>query len=480
MQNGPDVAREIARQLTAAEQDVLRLGQQLQGMRAELEQLRAEETRRIAELAKVRLGELDADRITSGLDAADREALARLEARDRERARLQTAIDAGARALAGLMQERTTRVQARDAAGRARDERIAATMQRLAEVEAWQVQREHVAFCTSQAQNADDKAKQAETDRDRKRKPYEADKLFRYLWRRRYRFPDYRALPLFRTLDGWVARLCGYDTAHRDYGMLLAIPERLRAHATGLAATAAAAAEQLTALETEAMRADGVPQLDDALQQAQRRLEDNEAQLAAAERDQESRFAQRAALDAGADANSKQAMQVIDAQLASEDVVTLRADAERTATTADDELVRRIAELRQRAERLTGELAAVDARHREAQLARGRVQELSSRFRREGYDAGDSLFDGLDVAWLLGRLLSGALRGNDAWSTVRQRQRWRPSPSRGVFGGSSGGGIRIGGIKIGGGGFGGFGGGGGFRGGGGFGGGGGFRTGGGF
>ncbi len=476
MQNGQDVAREISHRLAAAEQDVARLGQQLHGLRAEHERMRADEAHTIAALAKVRLGELDADRITSGLDAADRSALAALEARDQQRTRLQAAIEAGARELALLMQQRTTRVQARDAAGRARDAQIAATMQRLASVEAWQVQREHVAFCTNQAQNADDKAGQAEADRDRKRQPYEADRLFAYLWRRRYRFPDYRALPLFRTLDAWVARLCGYDAAHRDYGMLLAIPERLRAHATSLAVTAAAAADQLTALETEALRADGVPQLDAALQQAQQQLADTEAQLAAAERGQEDRFAQQAGLDAGTDAHTVLATQTLDAQLTREDVATLRADAERTPTPADDELVRRIAELRQRSERLTSDLAAVEAQHQEATIARGRVQELSSRFRREGYDAGDSLFDGLDVAWLLGRLLSGAMRGNDAWSTVRTRHRRRPSPSPTIFGGGSGG-VRIGGIRIGGGGF---GGGGGFRGGGGFGGGGGFRTGGGF
>jgi hypothetical protein len=173
-------------------------------------------------------------------------------------------------------------------------------------------------------------------------------------------------------------------------------------------------------------------------------------------------------------------MQALDAQLASEDVVTLRADAERTATPADDALVQRITTLRQRQQQLRTELAAAEDAHRDAQLARGRVQDLSSRFRREGYGGSDSLFDGLDVAWLLGRLLSGAMGGNDAWSTMRNRQRWRPSPSRSVFGGGSDGGIKIGGVKIGGGGFGGFGGGGGFRGGGGFGGGGGFRTGGGF
>jgi len=220
MLDGRDVARQISSRLAAADETVSRLGSQLQSLRGDLEGVRAREARAIGELARVRLGELAANRVAGGLDAADRQALELLEARDREAARLQQAIEDGARRLAELSNQHTALAQARNAAAGARDAQVAATMQRLAEVETYRVQRAHVEFCVAQAQNADEKADQAEADRDRKRRPYDADKLFTYLWRRRYRFPEYRAIPLLRTLDGWVARLCGYDAAHRDYGML--------------------------------------------------------------------------------------------------------------------------------------------------------------------------------------------------------------------------------------------------------------------
>lgn len=478
MLDGKDVAGQISERLRAADREVARVGERLQALRTELEQVRADEARTIGALARVRLGELDGDRVAGGLDAADRAALAALQARDQEAGRLQRAIEDGAKNLAALSNEHGELVRARDHAGDARDAQVAATMQRLAEVQAYRVQRAHVEFCVGQAQNADEKADQSEADRDRKRQPYDADKLFSYLWRRRYRFPEYRALPLIRTLDQWVAGLCRYDNAHRDYGLLLAIPERLRKHAEGLAATAAAAADEQTAMETAALREDRVPELDAALQRAQRQLEDCEAKLGAAERGQENLFVQQAEIAAGTDAHSRSAAAALDAQLASEDVATLRMDAARTATAADDELVRKIASLRDRAEQLRGELTAAEAAHQQAMTVRGNVHDLSSRLRREGFDARDSLFDGLDVPWLLGRLLSGAMRSHDAWSVLRGKQRWRPSSTPSVFGGGGfGGGVKIGGIKIGGGGF---GGGGGFRSGGGFGGGGGFRTGGGF
>jgi hypothetical protein len=346
-------------------------------------------------------------------------------------------------------------------------------MQRLGQNEAYAEQRSHVAACLEQAQNADEKAAQSEADRDRKRVPFERDKLFAYLWRRRYRFPEYRALPLIRALDDWVARLCDYDRAHRDYGLLLAIPERLRAHAAALAATAAAEAAEQAALETEALRQDGVPALDEALQRAERSVQECEARHATAEREQQDLFARQAAIAAGNDEHSARAAAALDAQLGREDVATLRDDAARTATASDDELVHRIAALRRRADELRAQLRAAAAEHQAAQDARSSVQELSSRFRREGFDTDDSLFDGLDVSDLLGRLLAGALRSHDAWTLVRGRHRRRPPPASTSFGGS----FKIGGMKIGGGGF---GTGGGFRTGGGFGRGGGFRTGGGF
>ena len=108
-------------------------------------------------------------------------------------------------------------------------------------------------------------ATRAESDREDKRRPYENNRLFSYLWRRRYRFPEYRALPLFRTMDGWVAGLCRYEEAHRDYRMLLEIPDRLRAHADKLLQEAHAETEALAGLERAALAADGVPELAAAL-----------------------------------------------------------------------------------------------------------------------------------------------------------------------------------------------------------------------
>ena len=80
------------------------------------------------------------------------------------------------------------------------------------------------------------KAAQAENDLEQKRKPYEADPLFMYLWNRGFGTPRYRAAPVVRYLDRKVARLIGFDDARRNYAVLLDLPVRLREHAERLRA----------------------------------------------------------------------------------------------------------------------------------------------------------------------------------------------------------------------------------------------------
>src|ERR687889_294989 len=70
------------------------------------------------------------------------------------------------------------------------------------------------------AEQADKKARQAEADREEKRKPYEADPLFMYLWRRKFGTAAYRAGNFVRYIDRKVARLVRYDKARANYVML--------------------------------------------------------------------------------------------------------------------------------------------------------------------------------------------------------------------------------------------------------------------
>ena len=495
MARGDDIYRDITKNVSQAQDEVDRIALESKRLHSQVEQAKAGEARQLAALARIRLEELAADRVAGGLDAADRRALELLEQRKADIAGMADALATSTTRQQALDRAREDACVARDAAVSARDDQAEATLDRLGETDAYQAQLARVERGTSQAALATEKAQRSEFDRAEKRKPYESDKLFSYLWRRRFKFPDYRAMPLIRTLDTWVAGLCRYESAHRDYGMLLVIPDRLRAHAEQLVEQASNDAIALAEIENAAFAADGVPALTEALEKSVGGLACAGEELDAEEDRYDSLLKERAELESGDDAHSRSALAALKLQIEHEDVVQLRRDAERTSTAADDSAVSAIASFRDQQNDLEPRLEELRTELKSAMKNLKEVQKLRREFRNRGYDSSNSIFDDdFDIGGLLGGLAIGALAFGNVWSQFGRNQRFLRSRRRqssganlamGILGGLLSSGLTVGSSssRSGGGGFGGFGFGGGSSGGssfGGFGGGGGFSSGGGF
>jgi hypothetical protein len=99
-----------------------------------------------------------------------------------------------------------------------------------------------------QVARAEQKAAQAEADRQQKRQPYEADPLFMYLWRRGYGTGAYKASNLVRFFDRKVAHLIDFETARVNFTMLMELPERLREHAERMRGSGPAGADAVRKL----------------------------------------------------------------------------------------------------------------------------------------------------------------------------------------------------------------------------------------
>jgi hypothetical protein len=498
--DGRKVYREIEERIEGVTADLEGTGERLRETTAGLARLREQAGEDLAELARVRLEELAARRVEDRIDESDRAALEFVAQRQREFERLDGEIAAAEERRVTLEAERERRRTALDEARAAHQRGEAATRARLEATEPYEAQSEKAKALADQAAGAAQKLEEAKANRVERGRPYEQDRLFAYLWRRRYGFPEYRANGLTRWLDGWVARLCGYDRAHLDYRMLLEIPLRLGEHAERMAAAATVEARALAAMEEEALEKDGVTALAKeaearalALDEAEKAVEDEEARRAALRKE-------RGLIEAGQDRFTKEALEVLAGQMGREDVRTLSEDARSTGTGADDALVVRIGDRRAEIEGRRSELSELRTEQRRHEEALERLEDLRKSFRKRDYDSGDSVFTG---DWRSGDVLDGVQGGlivvADALARMARHQRFRmPSPPRpsgggwgGGFGGGGFGGGGIGGGRTGGsgGGFGGgFGGGrsgGGFHTGGSFGGGGrsgggGFRTGGGF
>lgn len=290
------------------------------------------------------------------------------------------------------------------------------------------------------AEEADKKARLAEEELEAKRKPYEDDALFMYLWRRSYATGAYEAGNLTRLLDGWVARLVGYNDARPNYARLNEIPKRLREHANRSAAAAVEATERLKAMEREAFLGTGGDVADAEIGNLNAELERLDAARAATEETHRLLDERAAAFARGEDDRFRQAVGTLAEALRRDDIDRLYAEALRTPSPEDEALVGRIRALRDEQERID-----LDTRRQRAELAelsrrKGEVSQVANGFRQRRYDADGSVFSNDVVGALLRGLVTGVITGADYWGRMEQGRRWQRQDDGNWGGGGWGGG----------------------------------------
>src|SRR3712207_3984147 len=242
----------------------------------EAARLRMERMEAFRELARLKLDPTTGKDVLGDIDAAERRALSILAERRATLARLTERRHAAEREEREAERERHEKAAVLEDALKAVEE-----LRTRAEAETrisggWAGQRAKVEAAAAIAAKAEEKAANAEADQDEKRRPYEADPLFMYLWRRRFGTPDYRAGFLTRYFDRKVARLVGYDNARASYAMLNEIPVRLREHAERVKAEAEVQRRQLADVERAALVSAGMEPLHARANEAARALREAE------------------------------------------------------------------------------------------------------------------------------------------------------------------------------------------------------------
>ncbi|MGI0490117.1 hypothetical protein ACN4EK_32485, partial [Pantanalinema rosaneae CENA516] len=317
----------------------------------EAARLRAAQADALRGLARVRLDALTREQTTRELDSAERAALEILERRKTALQRAAESRRAFTLALARGQDERRSAQEAVEQAAARIDDLRENVQADLESDEPWLVQRRKLTHAKEVARAAGEKATRTEAEKAQKAAPYEADPLFTYLWERGFGTPRYRASPIVRFFDGRVARLIGYEEARANYHMLTEIPLRLRGHADRLAEEIDAEAAALAAIERAALEARGVGALETALAEAEAALDAVEASIAEAETGLARLDAEdRAAATGGGDPMMREALDLLSAALAADDLRRLQQEAAATPTIEDDALVVR---LRQIAEGIT-------------------------------------------------------------------------------------------------------------------------------
>ena len=470
----------IERMLDDTRRELTNVDTRLEHASGELARVRQAELGVLSVLARLRLREIErGGELMETLDETGRRVTQILAQRGEAQAALGTQIAAAQEALAKQEQERTAQHAVVDAAEEAVDAAEAAAQRALAADAAYRAALDKAQASDGVADQAEAKATEAGADRAEKGKPYEADPLFTYLWSRGYGTSSYRAGPLTRLFDGWVARVGVFEPLRRNYFVLSELPARFNEHAKRMRALADEDVAGLRAVEQKAADAAGVPERERALDAAEealtaidRRIEERGADLDALQE-------KRASFASGEDELSRQCTQLLSETLRRERMKTLRERANRTTDNPDDDkAVDELTVIRTETPRLEAEVARYRQLHETQRERTAKLEEIRKRFKEHRYDAVTSEFvNSALIATLLGQLLSGALGVPDIWDALTKQQRYRHLGSNPRFGSGGfprgpspwrmpgGGGLPKGG---------------GFRTGGGFGRGGGFRTGGGF
>jgi hypothetical protein len=378
-------------------------------------------------IADVRLAHLKSDGKNGGsLGPDDRKAEALIAAHDGEIARLAAARDAAAAALLRLEAARAAAEGEVETAIATHDTAAAATRARLETQESYRSAAQSLEELTAMAGRAEQKRAVAEDDRAKKGAAYEADPLFRYLYRRRFATRDYRAFPLFALLDNWVASLIRYRDHRLNYERLLEIPERIGEHVARLKEDAEAARATLEKLERDALEADGVGKMRDAAGAARARVESLDREIGEAERTHQESAGRHADAAAGRSGPLFDARKLLAGALAKIAVPDLKVVAAETASLEDDRLVDAL--ITARRERMEFEEARQSATQSLEGLGRRltELEDLRRRFKSARFDSPYSEFTGTDVLLLLiAEFLRGSIGRDDLWRKIEHGHRTR-------------------------------------------------------
>lgn len=472
MISGRAALAQLEQAIAGARDDESRLDAALASATAEAERLRGEQAEAFRALARIRLDTLGGEKVHGDIAAVERDALAVLAEKRR------TLQEIGERRTRTGRDLAAGEAKRQDAAGRLEEvlHRIEvlteATRARIAGDADWAKAQAAAAEAQATADRATAKAKQAAADRATKGAPFEADRLFMYLWANGYGTSRYAAGPFVKFFDAKVARLCGFIEARPNYAMLTEIPERLAAHAARLGEDLKTVIAARTRIERVALEADGIAALEAEFATIKAEIDAGNQGLASLQRDLAALDANHGALVSGEAPEVIAALDRVAAALADKDLQTLYAQAFATPTPDDEAIVRRIEEIGKAVAKAEREIAETRATIREAARRRAEIEDARDRFRRSGYDRpGVSFGNEQLLGNVIGGIIGGVLSSPDLWNVLLGGVHDRRRSSGDIFGGGPnlpGGGWLGGGGD--GGSSGGFGGGGGFSTGGGFGG----------
>ena len=396
----------------------------------EAARLRREEFDAFRALARFKLDGLMREKAITDIDAAEQRALSMIENHRKALEELSRRRDEAQHRLNEAEAQKHKRSQDLAQVLEALDKLRRRTADRLKDDPGWQAAEAAAEEARKVAANADKKASLSEKDLEEKRRPYENDPLFMYLWKKKHGQAADKSSYLVRYLDGMVARLIDYAGARVNYAMLCEIPLRLREHANEKQRDAEASQERVVILERKALVGDGVEPIEAQAATATASVEAAADVVAKITKELSQIEADRQqAVGAGYDAIYTGAVESLARELTQRDLQRLYQEALRTPPKEDDEIIVSIIKTREALKKVDAEVEQVRTQIRETAQRRSELEGARDRARNSGLDNPVGNFGNAEdvIGQVIGGIIRGALRGNDLDRVLRDNYRY-PAP----------------------------------------------------
>ena len=379
-----------------------------------------------ADIAAIKLGRLDnADMVRTQLGNAERQAIAILTERDQAIDQLVAETELSLTTQTELEQERKKLAEAIESAAETLHQQVQNTHAKLALQDSYVAAQRAAQQAVDVVDAATVKAERSNKEHRAKSRDYDNDRIFTYLWQRRYGTKDYRAGRLTRLIDRWVAQHVDFEEQRRNYYMLQEIPKRLDAHVTALREQADAAMAELERRERDAETEDGVIDLEVALKDLQEKLDAADQSIEKEEIHHAQCIAKRDEYARAEDKLYRQAIAILSEGLRNQSLEELTMQAEATIGYEDDSLVSQLAELRE-------EKRSLEESQRTTQRSSAKLTDrlhslegLRRDFKRRRFDAPHSRFrDGEAVLGAIDDFVGGLIGITDLWRVVERHQQF--------------------------------------------------------
>lgn len=440
---GTSALSSIDQTLQTIRNEVVRLDSQLNQLSNHMASNQRHRSKLIADIAKVRLAEIESGQLMSSFNAADQHAAELLSQRENALEQLNTKIESTNQQIVKAEAERDALLA-----------KVNAHSQKIVDVEGevqanLKLDNDYLAqFAKAQtaesvAAQAEHKMQNAQATLTEKAAPYQADELFMYLWKRGFGTTEYTGGLLSRFMDSWVAKLIKYEPARVNFWNLTEIPKRLQEHADRVAEAADEEHMALQQLELNALNSAGVDTLESELESLRSTLDEHDDKLEATEQHLNDSLDQRAGYIAGEDDYIKQCLNRLTQALDHQSLESVHQYVRATTSPTDDMLVLELQNLEDGVGDVKDDLSDVRNLHDRKLSKLKELESVRRNFKNSRFDDVRSGFGNQAlIANVLNQFIQGAVSGGDVWRVIKRNQRHRQVASSPTFGsGGLGGGL---------------------------------------